>query len=230
MTVSLMIIALAVFTGRTHAAAADTTGYSAAALYNAANAYARAGTPGLAVLNYERAALLAPEDPDIAANLRHVRQDAHLDTGSENRFERAATAVNPLMASWLGVAGVLLAGAGLLASRLAPRHRGKTRGAALAGLLLVGITLSQAAVLWPKVHAGVILTAAAPARVTPAPMGDPLFVLPEAETVQVTAEHEDFVLIRTRTGQRGWVSRANLAPVVPRSCDYQLLTACPAAR
>ena len=33
------------------------------------NSYARAGKPGLAVLNYERAALLAPDDPDINANL-----------------------------------------------------------------------------------------------------------------------------------------------------------------
>jgi len=32
-------------------------------LYNLANAYARAGKPGLAVLNYERAKLLEPNDP-----------------------------------------------------------------------------------------------------------------------------------------------------------------------
>src|SRR3982074_279247 len=42
-------------------------GYSAPALYNLANAYARAGKPGLAVLNYERAKLLDPSDPDVAA-------------------------------------------------------------------------------------------------------------------------------------------------------------------
>jgi len=35
-------------------------GYSAAGLYNLANSYARAGQPGMAVLNYERARLLAP--------------------------------------------------------------------------------------------------------------------------------------------------------------------------
>jgi len=34
--------------------------YSADGLYNLANSYARAGKPGLAVLNYERASLLAP--------------------------------------------------------------------------------------------------------------------------------------------------------------------------
>ena len=44
-------------------------GYSAATLYNYANAFARAGKPGFAVLNYERARLLDPSDPDIDANL-----------------------------------------------------------------------------------------------------------------------------------------------------------------
>src|SRR6202161_2860169 len=50
--------------------------YSADGLYNLANSYARAGKPGLAVLNYERAALLAPDDPDINANLAYVRTAA----------------------------------------------------------------------------------------------------------------------------------------------------------
>jgi hypothetical protein len=46
-------------------------------------------------------------------------------------------------------------------------------------------------------------------------MGDTAFVLPEAETVTMTAEHEDFVLIRTRGGLSGWVARASLGAVVP---------------
>jgi SH3-like domain-containing protein len=48
-------------------------------------------------------------------------------------------------------------------------------------------------------------------------MGDTAFVLPEAETVTVTAEHEDFILIRTRNGLSGWVARANLGAVVPHA-------------
>ncbi len=52
-------------------------GYSAAGLYNLANSYARAGKPGMAVLNYERARLLSPNDPDVEANLRFVRSSAH---------------------------------------------------------------------------------------------------------------------------------------------------------
>jgi len=47
-------------------------------------------------------------------------------------------------------------------------------------------------------------------------MGDALLQLTEAETVTITAQHEDFVLIRTRTGRDGWAARADLADVVPK--------------
>jgi hypothetical protein len=46
-------------------------------------------------------------------------------------------------------------------------------------------------------------------------MGDPLFILTEAETVKMTAEHEGFVLVQARSGRTGWAARASLAPVVP---------------
>src|SRR3954467_2635403 len=77
--------------------------YSADALYNVANSYARAGKPGLAVLNYERAALLAPNDPDIKANLDYVRAAAKVPTETPTRFVRFAEATNPTAAAWLGV-------------------------------------------------------------------------------------------------------------------------------
>ena len=198
---------------RTPAAAA--TGYSAAALYNSANAYARANKPGLAVLNYERASLLAPDDPDIDANLRFVRESSHVAPEPRRWIDRLVTVARPAVVAWIGVAGVVTMGAGLLAGLLAPHRCRSRRAAMILGAILVGFTLGNGLVLWPRLHAAVILAAATPARASPVPMGDSLFVLPEAETVSITAEHDDFVLVRTRTGQTGWVSRANLAPVVP---------------
>jgi hypothetical protein len=201
---------------RTQAVAAEETGYSAAALYNSANAYARAGKPGLAVLNYERASLLAPADPDVDANLRFVRESSHVAAEPQRWSDRLVKLAPPAVVAWLGVAGVAMMGSGLMAGLLAPRRRRTRRLAMVAGAALVGFTLSNGLVLWPRLHEAVILNEATPARVSPVPMGDPLFVLPEAETVRITAEHEDFVLVRTRAGRAGWVSRANLAPVVPR--------------
>ncbi len=192
------------------------TGYSAAALYNLGNAYARAGKPGPAVLNYERARLLAPNDPDIEANLRYVRQSSHLPLEPKSAVERALTFAHSTTLAWLGVAGLFLIGSALLVGQVRPAHRGLRRSLVLAGTLMLGAAVGNAIILWPMVHEAVIITAATPARVSPVPMGDPLFTLGEAETVRMTAEHEDFVLVQTRAGRSGWVSRANLAPVVPR--------------
>jgi hypothetical protein len=189
-------------------------GYSAAGLYNLGNAYARAGKPGMAVLNYERASLLAPNDPDIEANLRAVREPLHLRSESRNWFERAVVLASPRMLSWIGLLGLMAVGAGLLAEQLAIRHRWTCRAATLCGVALIGLTVCNGLVLWPRLHEAVVIVNATPARVSPAPMGETSFVLPEAETVKMTAQYEDFALVQTRAGRTGWVSRANLAPVV----------------
>jgi len=189
--------------------------YSADGLYNLANSYARAGKPGLAVLNYERAALLAPGDPDIDANLRYVRASAHVPAAPPDRFERIARVAPPSLAAWIGVLGIALVGAGLLVGRITPRFRWARVCSIALGLAMIALTASNAALLWPRIHAAVVLINQTPARVSPVPMGDTAFLLPEAETVTMTAEHEDFVLIRTRDGLSGWVSRANLGAVVP---------------
>src|SRR5579863_10304556 len=107
--------------------------YSADGLYNLANSYARAGKPGLAVLSYERAALLAPDDPDINANLAYVRASAHLSVEPRDRFARLALATSPTSAAWLGVLGLTLVGMGLVARRVAPRFVWTSGGGILLG-------------------------------------------------------------------------------------------------
>ncbi len=174
----------------------------------------RAGKPGLAVLSYERARLLTPDDPDLEANLRHVRETAHLTGAAPTGWQHALLAVSPTVAAWLGLLGVGVLGTALFVERQLHWLR---RGAALLGLALIGLTVGNAAVLWPVLREAVVLTAATPARVSPVPMGDTLFTLPEGEAVEVLAWHEDFVLVRTHAGRSGWVARGSVAPVVPAS-------------
>jgi hypothetical protein len=189
--------------------------YSAAALYNLANSYARAGKPGLAVLSYERAALLEPGDPDINANLAYVRALAHVSVKPRNRFVRLVQATNPTFAAWLGVLGIALVGIGLLARRVASRLLWIPDSSILLGVALLALAASSALLLWPRMHEAIVLIDQAAARVSPAPMADTAFVLPEAASVTMTAEHEDFILIRTGGGLSGWVARADLGAVVP---------------
>src|SRR5271165_49786 len=90
-------------------------GYSAAGLYNLANSYARTGKPGMAVLNYERASLLAPNESDIDANLRYVRDSLRLASEPRSWFDRAVRVASPAVVSWMGVVGLTILGISLLA-------------------------------------------------------------------------------------------------------------------
>jgi tetratricopeptide (TPR) repeat protein len=197
-------------------AAAPQSTYSAAALYNAANAYARAGKTGLAILFYERAQWLAPRDPDIAANLHFVRAAAQLPDASSGVFERVLTFADPDTFAWLGAFGMLCIGAGILCRWRVFARRSWSPCLLLGGALCVALTAANLAVIRPRLQAAVVLVAAAPVRATPAPMGDELFQMREGDTVRVEAEHEDFEFVRTSDGREGWVARAGVAFVVPR--------------
>lgn len=216
----LSITLLSLVAAATAAGAAGTPAeaprYSASALYNMGNAYARDGKPGMAVLNYERAGLLAPGDPDIEANLNFVRRAAKITAPPPTRFERLFEFASPTTLAWAGIAGLLLAGCCWLAGHWTRYRRWRIAGI-LTGIALTAVTVCNGIALWPAVHAAVILHDATPVRVSPVPMGDALFTLREAETVTLTDEHEGFMLIRTAAGRTGWVAAADLAAVVPRS-------------
>ena len=166
--------------------------------------------------NSAPASLLSPSDPDIQANLRYVRASAHLPAETPDTLDRMARIANPYWISWIGVLGLTILGASAIAAQLSSRHRLLRGAATLLGASLVVLTFGNALALWPRLHQGIVIAAATPVRVSPVPMGDPLFTLPEGEKVRITAEHDGFALIETRTGRIGWITHSNLAPLVPR--------------
>src|SRR6202521_6234817 len=107
---AVLALHLLIGAGQVHAQSSQ-TGYTASDLYNLGNAYMRQGKPGMAVLNYERANLLSPNDPDIDANLSYVRASSHLPAPPRSTFERLARIAGPLALFWLGVFGLALGGA-----------------------------------------------------------------------------------------------------------------------
>ncbi|MGH7070079.1 MAG: tetratricopeptide repeat protein [Acetobacteraceae bacterium] len=215
----LLIAALALCAGqtvaRTSQPAAPQASYSADGLYNLANSYARAGKLGLAVLSYERAALLAPDDPDINANLAYVRASAHAPATPQRWFARLVQVMSPALAAWLGVAGIMLAGTGLVAMRITSRSRWLCRAAITLGMLQISLTAFHALLLWPRTQEAVVLVDRTAAHVAPASMADTAFVLREAQSVRMMGKYGNFILVRTTGGHSGWVARADIAAVVP---------------
>ena len=190
-------------------------GYSAPSLYNLANSFARAGKPGLAVLNYERARLLDPKDPDIEANLRHVREVAGLPPDSRSRFQRAAEFADPRLLAWAGMLGLSLAGIAAWARVGSKSHRRKLLLAMCVGFCALGVSVANGVALWPVIHEAVVIAPSTSVRVSPVTEEEPLFVLPEAAIVTVRAEHDGFVLVQAQNERSGWVPGANLARILP---------------
>jgi hypothetical protein len=219
MTIALLTLALGA--GIAHAVPGVTpqisAGYSAPRLFDLANAYARDGRPGMAALNYERARLLAPNDPDIHANLSFVRTTSGLPPISGAWFERQASRLaSPNTLFWFGCVGLLIVGVSLLLTRHYPRRRLAVLACTAAGFALVTITLCNALAIWPMMSEAVVIARATPARVAPASMADSMMTLREAEILRVDAELRGFTLVHTDTGRAGWVASADIARVVPR--------------
>jgi hypothetical protein len=193
-----------------------TGGYSAPLLYNLGNADAREGKVALAVLNYERARLLTPHDPDLQANLRYVRSTAGLPPDHASWFQRLSGLAGANTYFWLGCAGVCIAGASILAHQRYSRHRGVLLTATGIGLTLMTGALCNAAATWPVMNEAVVMTPDAPAHVAPVIEAESQFTLPQAQIVRIEAQRGDFALVHTQAGRTGWVARPDLARVVPQ--------------
>ena len=191
-------------------APADRSAYSAPALYNLGNFYARLGRPAMAVLNYERARILAPTDLDIQENLSYVRASVRLPA-LHSQHDRLA---DPNTLYWIGVLGLAITGVTLLLRRARSEHRLVLTAGAIIGGLLMALSLGDAIATSDTRHEYVVM-AATPARASPTSVVEPLFTVPLADVVSVQDEHLLFALIRDTQGREGWVARRDLAPVIP---------------
>jgi hypothetical protein len=220
LTISLSVgmLALTAWSSASRAATADQPGmgapYSAPALYNLGNSYARAGQPALAVLSYERARLLAPMDPDIRANLAHVRESAGLSFNPDSWWSPHDRLADANTMYWVGLFGLALAGAGFLLRRLRADHRTALTAMAIAGLVLTTLSLCDAIATASVLNESVVMRTA-PASASPISGAEPLFTVPQAEVVIVRDAHQGFWLIRDPQGREGWVARNDLTPIIP---------------
>jgi Tetratricopeptide repeat len=220
MSLCAALLGLGALSGASRAAAVEEptvqSAYSAPALYDLGNTYARMGRPAMAVLNYERALVLAPTDPDIRANLRHVRESVGTPTPTGGWLRHHARWANPDTLYWIGLLGLILAGASLLLRRQESEYR-TVLGAGIAiGVAFMALALGDAMATASTLHESVAMFAT-PASASPISGGEPLFTVPLADLVSVREAHGGFVLITDSQGREGWVPVGNLQPVIPRS-------------
>ena len=75
--------------------------YSPQLFYNLGNAEFRLKKPGLAILNYERALALAPNQPEARANLAYAREQTGAEVGTKNWRDRIVADLDLNTYSWV---------------------------------------------------------------------------------------------------------------------------------
>jgi len=190
-------------------------GFSAPVLFDLANAYYKDGNVGLAIVNYERAQLLAPSDADIAFNLHVARAKAGLADRPIPWFERAARFLSLNTLSWLSAAAILFIGAGIVARQLTGRDRFGWRAGMIASVCLLLATILAVGLRWSELSQAVVTVKNTSVYISPVTVGQPLYNLAEGQTVAVCKTHGDFVLVEMSDGHRGWVKRGDISRLMP---------------
>ena len=187
-------------------------GYSAPVLFNLGNACYRADQFGAAILNYERAQVLAPHDRSITANLRLAREKAGIPVPARSEVATAARAISPNTQAWIGSVALTAICLTIAVSRFQPYF---SQGKVIVGVAIVTLLAAAAtlAIRWPEFNRAIVLAVKAPARIAPADTAAESFALKAGEPVTAVKTYGQFVLVRTPDGRSGWVNDKEIGMV-----------------
>lgn len=181
-------------------------GISAPLFYNLANSYAQAGQRGRAVLNYERALLLAPGDSDIRGNLELVRRDGGLFQEEQSPVQRFVSFLG--LNQWLGLtaAAFVLFWVVLLLPASLMYKRTTRYGLAAVCLFVTAIAGGGAAGQYRHWQGGVVVVSDARLRVSPFESAASTGAIQEGRLVYPGRVHNDYVLVIDEAGRSGWLA------------------------
>ncbi|GAA5123743.1 tetratricopeptide repeat protein [Luteolibacter yonseiensis] len=188
----------------------------AAVYYNLGNSYQNLKQYGPAILAYERARLLTPRDPDLAANLSLARKAATAFEGSETgpKWLAVLSYLSRNEWSYLVVAGVLFLGAITLlygAVRL-PRQVVKWASAA-GGLAVLSIIAGSTALYLRRGESerGVVLKENAAIRLSPFDGAESLGTPGLGKTVHLGVKNGGYQYVEIPGASlRGWMAEAEV--------------------
>jgi len=193
-------------------------GASANLYFNLGNAYLKSKNYGAAILNFRRALLLSPQDTDINANLRLAQRQAELavdDPTPLTIYSRFLTTNQWILiatiAGWITLALIILKF----------RRTQTPRFVILSTILSAVVLLSSLAGLvgyhQTRNQAVIAGQMDATLKVAPTPQSPATLSLLRGTTVVILKEVNGFDLIKTSTGQTGYIEPALLQRVLPES-------------
>ena len=187
-------------------------GFSAPVLFDLGNAWLRLGKPGRAILQYERALVLAPGNALIESNLAAAQQRAGITSTPAGPWLAAARYFSIDTYAWAALVGIWV----LCVALVLLCVRGSVRRLARPLVLVAAVTLcvsADATVLcWSDLYRAVVLSAAT-MRLAPASSAAASGSVREGEVVWIQKRYAAFTLVRTADGHAGWMSNEEIGPV-----------------
>jgi tetratricopeptide (TPR) repeat protein len=181
---------------------------NAAVFYDLGNTWFRRGYLGHAILNYERALALDPEQPEAAANLAFVREKARSLELPQGRLERYLVYGTSAIYTGLACAGFWI-GVFALAAFFFSRRRSKAAlGLTILGLLLCAGAIGVEYLRETGAHGrdlAVVTTKSAEARVATADSASSVLALPAGSEVKILSTRGDWSYAELPNNTRGWI-------------------------
>ncbi|CAN5789527.1 hypothetical protein BH11MYX3_BH11MYX3_38600 [soil metagenome] len=191
----------------------EQSGWSAGTLTALADEYAAIGEPGRAVLALERARVLVPDDAGVAERLAHAREAAGVSAMPTSRIERMAGTLEGDSWAWIGIAGLALACAGIVARGWSSRRPLLTWSMAAIGGAIAVVASGAAMMLAPDPQDAIVVTATS-ARVAPAANAEAVFAAAAGDAVRIERSRGDQIYVRSGD-QLGWLPADHVERIVP---------------
>ena len=192
--------------------------------FNLGNAYYKTNNVGYAILNYERAKKLAPDDEDIATNLKLASQR------TEDKIEAAPRMfltdwkngiidiMNEKAWSLVCILFVLLSFA-MISIYIVSRNEGFKKMGFFGGLISGALTIIIFFIAQQKYEStknssdAIIIAGSVTVTGSPNDKGTKLFILHEGTKVIITDESADWTEIKIANGNVGWIKVNSLQKI-----------------
>lgn len=201
------------------------SGYvSADVYYNLGNSYYRSNEIGLAILNYERAKKLAPDNADILFNLQLANQRTtdKINAGSQLVFlSWWSNFVNMASEKGWGIISIIflcltltLVVVYLFSPRPALRQMGFWGGLFMLFLCVSSFMLANTQYKEANNHnTAIVMSASVTVKGAPSDSATQLFVIHEGTKVQVLRTNGNWVEVKLANGNQGWMPASGITVI-----------------
>ena len=180
---------------------------SSGGLVNLGIAEWQSGHAGVALLAWEQAAWLNPQDAAARKNLKFARQVMQVDAPELHWFETLSTWLPPITWAWLAGAGLWLAGGALVLPRVFRRKKSDgLQALAALGVCIFIFALTANVGLVSRRDIGFVVKKNAALRLTPTSGSELHSTLPAGEPLRRVKTRGNYFFVRTPMAS-GWIAR-----------------------